>query len=381
MSKKKGQHLVPACYLKSFVAKQTKHKNKNFEPGVYVSSKSLDSGWKMRGVNHDEFKISYFYNLSDDSIDRPQVENYLSSIERKYSFFLRKLINGDVDDELLSYFTYFSFIQSVRVEIFINRCQSMVDKLSGWYEIFSGQSYLDSDILNDMTKKQIMNEKFSELRDENARIICNDTSFPFITSDNPVVRRRFNKNDVSYFLPDEVLNGNVENEFESAFIFFPITPNLAYISSEFISSDLVINFSDENIKNILYLNYFSLNNSQKKIYSSVDNPFVDETLMADLLKTNSIKKLNSLRLYTEKKRFLIYGELISKEDNAIMYKFDSFDSSDDIYESMKILELSVIEDKKEIIYAKDCVIVSMDLNSKILKIDLCVALYKHITRR
>ncbi|WP_158147661.1 hypothetical protein [Vibrio cincinnatiensis] len=104
--------------------------------------------------------------------------------------------------------------------------------------------------------------------------------------------------------------------------------------------------------------------------------------MADLLKRHHGEKNNSLRLYTtEEKRCLIYGELISREGNAIIYKFNGFDSSDDIYESMKILELSVIEDKKEIIYAKDCVIASIDLNSNILKIDLCVDLYKHITRR
>ncbi|HAS6217570.1 TPA: DUF4238 domain-containing protein [Vibrio vulnificus] len=382
MSKKKGQHLVPACYLKSFVAKQTNSKNIKFDPGVYVSSKCLNSGWKMRGVNHDEFKISYFYNLSDDSNDRPKVEDYLSSIESKYSFFLRKLINKDIDDELLSYFTYFSFIQSVRVEVFINRTKSMFDKLAEWEEIFSGKSYLNSDDLNDMIKKQIMNQKFSEPRDKNARIIYNNTSFPFITSDNPVVRRRFNKNDISYFLPNEVINHNIESEFEKPFIFFPITPELAYISSEFISTDSVINFSDRNITNILYLNIYSLKNAQKKIYSSVESPFVDEVLMADLLKRHHGEKNNSLRLYTtEEKRCLIYGELISREGNAIIYKFNGFDSSDDIYESMKILELSVIEDKKEIIYAKDCVIASIDLNSNILKIDLCVDLYKHITRR
>lgn len=86
MAKKKGQHLVPACYLSSFVANasQLKINNPRFQPGVYVNSNLLNEGWKMKGINHDDFKKSYFYTLPEDEPNNPSIENFLCSIEQCY---------------------------------------------------------------------------------------------------------------------------------------------------------------------------------------------------------------------------------------------------------------------------------------------------------
>lgn len=140
MAEKKGQHLVPACYLSSFVAdisEIVKH-NPKLEAGVYVNSNTLDSGWKMRGVNHKVFKKSYYYNLAEDDPNEPYIENFLSGVERLYKKNLQKVISRDFDNEVMSFLSYFTTLQYIRVDKFITSMQKSWDKVAEWSDEFSG---------------------------------------------------------------------------------------------------------------------------------------------------------------------------------------------------------------------------------------------------
>ena len=121
MPEKKKQHLVPACYLKNFIAPLSKEQKSigNFKAGLYVNDKTLSSGWKLRSVRHTTFTESYFYNLPEDDPRNPAIENYLSIIEGEYSKVFKEVIKGNLTNETMSFLSYFVSLQYMRVEPFI----------------------------------------------------------------------------------------------------------------------------------------------------------------------------------------------------------------------------------------------------------------------
>jgi len=155
MAKKKGQHLVPACYLNSFVAdaSQLNNDNPRFQPGIYVNSNLLDAGWKMKGVNHDDFKRSYFYTLPEDEPDNPSIENFLCGVEQSYRKNLTKLQNEELDNQLISFISYFMTIQYIRVEKFIDNNQASWDQIGEWCDAFSGSNTYSS-LFNNFVKNK-----------------------------------------------------------------------------------------------------------------------------------------------------------------------------------------------------------------------------------
>ncbi|WP_165383034.1 DUF4238 domain-containing protein [Acinetobacter sp. WCHAc060033] len=215
MAEKKGQHLVPACYLGSFIAdiEELKKENPKVEAGIYVNSKKLDSGWRMKGVNHDIFKKSYYYNLPEDDSKKPFIENYLSSVESKN---LKKVEAREIDNMLMSFLSYFMTLQLIRVDKFITENQKNWDQIANSCDMFCDGNYYEK-LFKNIVKKQIPICDLGEIPYQNARIIYNNTTFPFISSDNPVIKREVNNADLSMVIPNSLITNDVKNSKESPF--------------------------------------------------------------------------------------------------------------------------------------------------------------------
>lgn len=296
MAEKKGQHLVPACYLSSFVthlSEAEKH-NPKLEAGIYVNSSTLDAGWKMRGVNHKVFKKSYYYNLPEDNPNEPYIENFLSGVERSYRKNLQKVVNRELDSEVISFLSYFATIQYIRVDKFITSMQNSWDQIAKWSDEFTGGNQYASMLAN-IVKKQIPTADLSGIINSNACIIYNNTKFRFITSDNPVVRKNVNASDLKFIIPQKNLDHSVPDSYESSFFFFPLTPSTAYVSCAFIKAESTLEFNDSELSNIFYLNYYSILNAHEHVYSSVIEPIKGEAELSKHLKS---KKLVSSLKFT-----------------------------------------------------------------------------------
>lgn len=96
MAQKKGQHLVPAVYLRSF-ANSDKPKgfasDKPYSSTIWVIPKDLSEEGKRRSPTHDVFKQTRFYNLQDDNDADPVIERQLGLIETKFGKILPKIKN------------------------------------------------------------------------------------------------------------------------------------------------------------------------------------------------------------------------------------------------------------------------------------------------
>lgn len=318
MAEKKGQHLVPACYLSSFVAdisEIVKH-NPKLEAGVYVNSNTLDSGWKMRGVNHKVFKKSYYYNLAEDDPNEPYIENFLSGVERLYKKNLQKVISRDFDNEVMSFLSYFTTLQYIRVDKFITSMQKSWDKVAEWSDEFSGGNEYTL-LLADIVKKQIPITDLGGVIHSNARIIYNNTEFPFLTSDSPVVRKNFNVSDLKLIIPQAKLDHSIPDSRESAFFFFPLTPSIAYVSCDLIKAGRTLDFNESELEQIFYLNYYSILNANESVYSSVIEPMKAEAELSVHLKSKQSGQF--IQVYTNNHRLRFKGKVVSSDGNNLSF--------------------------------------------------------------
>jgi len=220
MPEKKNQHLVPACYLRNFEAdiSEIRKVNPKFCSGIYINNNMLTENWKLKSVTHKSLTKSYFYNLPEDDPKQPLIENYLSSVEGDYATYIKQIIEGEVNNENLSFMSYFVTLQFMRVEAFIDMFQGAWDKVAGWIDKFEGKdSYKTA--LKDISKRQLVGLDLGYIIHWHSVIIYNETNFPFITSDNPVVRRQINISDALEIIPRKYLSQDVNESIEYACFF------------------------------------------------------------------------------------------------------------------------------------------------------------------
>lgn len=360
MAEKKKQHLVPACYLKSFTGKNncSDVKNKKYENGVYVSSKTLDSGWKIRGIRNDIFTKSYYYNLTDDDINNPIIETFLSTIESEYNKHLNSIINKCVSNEVLSFISYFVTLQYMRVEKFMDMSQDTLDQLGEWVALASNSVVYDSSQSSDLLRLMLAHIDVGHVPYQNSRLIYNNTQFPFITSDNPVIKKLVNKRDLELVMPVNLVNFDVNDNIEKAFYYFPLTPKIAYVSCELILGGHEIEFHESSLGNVFYLNYWSIINANKNIYSSIANPIHSESKLSEIL-----KKINYhvyIKIYTEKYRIKGEGILVVSEDSNISFLFSKPSDASNLHDAIDVGFVEVIDKGQSVRGMRYCFIKKFD---------------------
>jgi predicted nuclease of restriction endonuclease-like (RecB) superfamily len=317
MAEKKNQHLVPACYLRAFLSKNSE-KNTKFEPGVFVNNSTLTDRWRMRSVNHRVFTKAYFYNLSNENPKNPKVENYLSSVESDFSKYAREVLRGSVTVENLSFMSYFVLLQFIRVESFIDMFQNAWDRVASFADAYDGgMAYQNA--VKDLAKKQILSMNSGDIINSHACIVYNETKFPFLTSDSPVLRRQVNIDDMSELFPKDVLVREEDRSQEFLLVFFPISPKVAYVSCPLIkkSAEKHLSLSDSSLINIFHLNVELIKNSSAYVYSSVEEPIKGQDELSKYLVSLKDDSGIYAKIHTSNNRVISLATIESDEREAI----------------------------------------------------------------
>ncbi|WP_196018957.1 DUF4238 domain-containing protein [Serratia ureilytica] len=364
MAMKKNQHLVPVCYLKNFLCDLNyEHSdNENFEPGIYISNNKLSSGWKMRGLRHGSLTKSNFYNMADDDPNSPKIEDFLSKIESCYQRNFTRIERGEIDDDNMFFMSYFTTIQIIRVEVFIKSMQDVFDKVANWLDAFSGvQSY--SEMFKDSAKRQILSIKAFASMHLYSNIIYNETDFPFITSDNPVVNRTVNVKDLIKVIPINYIADHTNNSDEFQFIFFPLSPKVAYVSCKLIDSKEKMVINEMDIGNIFFLNLFSIYNAREGIYSSIKEPIKGE---AELSKYLIAKSGLVIKIYTNDDRIISNGEIVRDSDSTLTIKAHDLLLINGISEGEYIKLVEVMKNGESIRGLRECKVLSINYNNGLI---------------
>ncbi|AJI56607.1 hypothetical protein LA02_1625 [Francisella philomiragia] len=359
MAEKKKQHIVPACYLKNFIADipDRQKENSKYESGVYVNNKTLTSGWKLKSVRHNFFTKSYFYTLTEDDYKKPIIENYLSKIENSYPKYFDEINDRKLNNENMSFMSSFVILQLMRSEPSLNQNQDLWDQIANYMDAFEGKE-LNKELFKEFAKKQLINSNFGHLIYDQSAIVYNSTNFPFITSDNPVVRRQINFTDAKEIIPTKYLKNTESNGKEFPFFFFPLSPHLAYISCNLLSTvDKIIYYSNNDngdLRNIFYLNYYSIINSYENVYSSVMEPIKGEIELSKILIRNMEKHFILVKIYSRDQRIVSPCFIIDNSNFVINLEIKDLEQLKLIKENDHIEFIEVIEDGKSIRGMRDC---------------------------
>ncbi|PKM43999.1 MAG: hypothetical protein CVV05_14270 [Gammaproteobacteria bacterium HGW-Gammaproteobacteria-1] len=361
MSEKKNQHLVPACYLINFTADVSEEKkvNPNFTSGIYVNVKTLSSEWKLKSIRHKSLTKSYFYNLPEDDPKQPVIENFLSKVEGVYPQIFGDIRKGATTNENMSFMSYFVTLQLMRTEAFIEMFQGAWDKIAEWMDDFEGAENYRS-ALKDVAKRQLASTDLGHVIHPHSTIIYNSTKFPFVTSDNPVVRRQVNITDALRVIPKRYLLEVEDESTEVAFFFFPLSPRIAYLSCEILKGRENLYFSDIDLENIFYLNYFSIVNSYSKVYSSVREPIKGEAQLSKVLSSESGA---TVKIYTQSKRIVSTGSIASDTNSVVTLKVEDLEGLKRINDGEHVKLMEVIENGVSIRGMRECTVSSIDYSN------------------
>ena len=367
MPEKKNQHLVPACYLRNFEAdvSSLRKVNPKFTSRIYINNNKLTEKWKLKSVTNKSLTKPYFYNLPEDDPKRPLIEEYLSKVESSYEKYAKQIFERKVTNENLSFMSYFVTLQYMRVEVFIERFQEAWDKIAGLMDEFEGKDNYKS-ALKDISKRQLVSSDRGHLLHDHAAIVYNETNFPFITSDNPVVRRQINISDALKIIPGKYLLDRCNESDEVACFFLPLSPRAAYVSCEFFKHRESLVYSESDLESIFYLNYYSIVNSYKKVFSPVIEPIKGE---AELKKLLSIKSKTTIKIYTESRRVISGGSIENDTNYMISLKLDEGEQIRHIKNGEHVKLLELIENGQSIRGMRDCKVSSIDYESGLITIE------------
>lgn len=270
-----------------------------------------------------------------------------------------------MNNENMSFMSYFVTLQFMRVESFIDNYQYAWDKIAEHMDAFEGVSNYKN-TLKDITKRQLVYTDLGHLIHQHSGIIYNKTNFPFVTSDNPVIRRQINIADAFKVIPKRFLAELVDESLEYAFFFLPLSPSVAYISCQLIKSREKLTFHDEDLENIFYLNYSSIKNSYAKVYSSIIEPIKGEK---ELSKYLSSKYETIVKIYTQSKRVICEGSIVNDSNFIISLKLDDLQQVQLIKDGEQIKLVEIIENGESIRGMRDCKISSIDYVEGLITIE------------
>ena len=315
--KKKNQHYVPKCYLKSWCMPNSNQLN------VY------DKGKRKVRVNHidDVASENYFYdldfsgtlseetikNLGLEGVDLSKIdegqylENYFSNnVEGAYKTLLQRIINKVmsmsaweikncyfISEEDLIGLSYFIAIQFIRVKSVRDSIADSADCLDqalidmGVPETLRKKYWVSEQKLKIIHAKMLVNKK--QIIEETMIfgnhiwiLLFNKTSQPFYTSDNPIGTIEHIKDPI--FSMSGIACKGVE-------IFFPISPKL-----------MLVMFERE---------YHSDKNKYDKRIIEIDN-------VEDVRRYNARSVLNSLYCtYSPDDDFSIVDDMLKKNPNIL----------------------------------------------------------------
>jgi len=371
VAEKKNQHLVPACYLKGFEAIPSNEmlQNPKFKTGVFVNNNLLNAGWKMKGVHNGVFTKSYYYNLASDNPNEPEIENYLCRVEGILSKYLKEIKSGSITNESLSFFSFYTTLQYIRVEKHIDMFQTSWNKIGEWVDMYEGGTN-NSEAVKEIAKKKILSADHGEMLHNHAHIIFNRTNFPFVTSDNPVVRKEVNISDMEMLFPRDFLLLSSDKSKELPLFFFPLTPYIAYVSSAHFKEDIDIDIklSADDLLNIFNLNIESVINSSQRIFSSIKMPFAGELELSEYIQSIKNDRL-FVKIYANEQRVISNISIVNKDHNSIEIILESFDKLIHFKKGDSVSLIEIIENGMSIRGMRYGCITDVDCKTGFLKVE------------
>ncbi|HHN3503385.1 TPA: DUF4238 domain-containing protein [Legionella pneumophila] len=281
----KNQHIVPRCYLKNFVRKESNNpENIHHKNGIFVSEKSLKGDWKEKGLDSGIFTSSYFYNLqTDDEQKKLIVEKYLSKVECLYDKSVTNIKTGKINEsdiEIIKIFAYFQYIRSLSFQAMM---QNAFDQNARWVDEFNGNDDATKEVI-DISKKMITTgiSEDNIIINQPCLIFLNNTKQNFLTSDNPVVHKIINWRQTSDLIGEHFLTKSYDNSIEKPMFFMPITSTIAIVSSEFIERSAELD-KESGLIYVDRLNIQMCLNSEKYVYAENQEPLLDQKSYIDVL--------------------------------------------------------------------------------------------------
>lgn len=339
VANKKNQHIVPRAYLKHFIDDSISKDREEFEAGVFVNSSDLDKPWKMRGLGHSLFTETRFYNLESDNPESPIIENYLAVIESHYAQAVKKLLDGEFSNEIFSILSLFVAVQFFRTKSSVKTYQKSWDKVSEWADMFEGGE-LNRTLYGEISLKRLLylaNTKAITRLHKCAVIIINSTRIPFLTSDKPVIRSFYNREDITKFFYPQQLKTYIGEQLESPFYFMPLAPWLAYISHNAFESEIK-GVECENHNIIVQLNDLMLLNADEHIYSCINNP-VASLHVVNNMSSNSDYLM--VKAFTKSSRVIFEAKDYRRDSGLLI--LDLFNVCDELIEGEQLVSVEVFE--------------------------------------
>lgn len=166
---------------------------------------------------------------------------------------------------------------------------------------------------------------------------------------------------MSKVIPKSAINHTVSESHESLFIFFPLTPSIAYLSCDLMIADKKIEFSDFELVNIFHLNCWSIFNAHKHVYSSIVEPIKGEAELSQYLKTRHDGKY--IKIYTENYRLILKGNMIQRGTNSLSFVCASSNELHKLKLGEKVSLVEVIDKGSSISGMRGCSLLDLDVNS------------------
>lgn len=156
-----------------------------------------------------------------------------------------------------------------------------------------------------------------------------------------------NQEDLSLVIPSHLNDHKFEKFYESTF-FYPLMPTMAYISCDLILSNKIINFQDINLENIFYLNFWTVLNSYKYIYSSIP-------------KNNQ----SYIKVYTSIDSIISIGNLVDNSDFSLLFQFENKDHLKKLQLNISVSFVEAIENGESIRGMRNCIVKEINLENGI----------------
>ena len=291
MAKKTQQHVVPKVYLKAFTTDERPEGHSPtlpYSPALWLIPRSLEGAPHRRSPGNVLRKLNA-YTLKGDKPGQPYIEDQLSRLESAYAAVIRKiperaeLTLGDC--ELLALFVATLFLRSPaqmthwqRQLDGIQRLYRQVDRAHNGDERHS-DSYWEG---ADEGGKRLVLEAGAPVAEaltlHGWRLLVNQTSLPFITSDRPVVHRKIHEDELrSIGFPGEWLEPGVLPNRAEFLSHCALSPDVAFVACSLFSLPRTLYWLAPHEALVANLNLFVRDSAQEWLVASSPKPFGELT--------------------------------------------------------------------------------------------------------
>lgn len=305
----------------------------------------------MRGVGHDFFKKSRFYNVSQLG-EELSVERGLSLIEQKYARVLRKIKKFDVlsdgDRQDLSRFVIATM---VRVESFQENMNDTIGSLVQIHRDLGGDTDFHRRYFygsEDLPKRLIVeNSSLDFLAWNGLSIIVNRSHLPFVTCDNPVLRREMHSDEIAMFVGHGAhCRAGFSPGQAKPFFYMPVSAEMAIVSCELIDHAVVgnqyIQCADAHV--ILRLNFLLIAQAEKYIVADRVLPVgSSESRFLESLRDGELDSGIRARIYTTQGRYVFDVLSISEIPDGVSLRLLDADVYRGLVSDGDVVSLEVYE--------------------------------------